>query len=240
MNGAARTPRQRQAGFTLIELLVATTLLALLMTVLFGGLRTGTRVWEANDERSDHVARVQMAHQFVRARLESQYTLRAQNRAGEQPATAFDGTSTSVLFAGLLPDHFDLGGFVSIRVGLFEDENGQHLAVEWHSYDPDSAPPDTVPETQRVRLIERVDSIELAYFPGADGETSAAWQEDWRDAAALPSLVRVRVVFPDGDRRYWPDLVVRLPANASPRDSRQPDRPSADDDEVAENEDDND
>ena len=33
-------------GFTLVELLVATTLLALLSVVLFGGLRFGARAWE--------------------------------------------------------------------------------------------------------------------------------------------------------------------------------------------------
>ena len=35
--------RARQGGFTLIELLIAVTLLALLMTMLFAGLSTGTR-----------------------------------------------------------------------------------------------------------------------------------------------------------------------------------------------------
>jgi len=33
---------------------------------------------------------------------------------------------------------------------------------------------------------------------------------------ALPQLVRLRVVFAEHDRRYWPDLIVRPMTDAPP------------------------
>jgi general secretion pathway protein J len=49
-------------------------------------------------------------------------------------------------------------------------------------------------------LLEDIDRLELAYWRGA-------WVTRW-EAAALPQLVRVRIVFPHGDPRHWPDILV--------------------------------
>ena len=34
------------------------------------------------------------------------------------------------------------------------------------------------------------------------------WQSDWSGRRALPDLIRIRIGFPAGSNRYWPDLVV--------------------------------
>ena len=41
-----------------------------------------------------------------------------------------------------------------------------------------------------------------------EGGDAADWQRVWRDRTRLPALVRLAIDFPDGDRRFWPDLVV--------------------------------
>ena len=51
-------------GFTLIELLIAITLLGLLMVMLTGGLRLGTRAWDVGETRLANTARLQATQDF--------------------------------------------------------------------------------------------------------------------------------------------------------------------------------
>lgn len=203
--------RAPDSGFTLLELLVATTLLALLLAILFGGLRTGTRVWEAGEQRGADVARLQAAQGFLRRQIGELYPLRVPGRAGELVTVAFDGATSSVTFTGLLPAHFDMGGFQSIRVGEIEDDDGRHLGVEWFPYDPDGEPPADLPEEQRTRLLEKIDTVRVSYFGRDDPTDVPVWRDEWRAREAPPLLVRLQVTLEDGDRRYWPELIVRVP-----------------------------
>jgi general secretion pathway protein J len=52
-----------------------------------------------------------------------------------------------------------------------------------------------------TELLRGVSHIELAFWrPGGD------WVGSWQ-SADLPALVRVRLRFPPGDPRRWPDIV---------------------------------
>ena len=53
-------------GFTLVELLVATSVLALLSVVLFGGMRFGARAWEAGEASIERTGEVEAAQDLLR------------------------------------------------------------------------------------------------------------------------------------------------------------------------------
>ena len=48
--------RARAAGFTLLETVIALTLLAMMLGLLFAGLRMGVRAWDAGTGRGDLTA----------------------------------------------------------------------------------------------------------------------------------------------------------------------------------------
>lgn len=60
---------RREVGFTLLELLIAITILGLLATILFGGLRFGTRVWNTGDQALERFSEVQSAYEVMRRTL---------------------------------------------------------------------------------------------------------------------------------------------------------------------------
>src|SRR5258708_4269204 len=62
----------REAGFTLIELLVGLALLALLMPLLFGGLRLGLRAWQRVDVR-EGTEQIQLVQTFLRREIGAAY-----------------------------------------------------------------------------------------------------------------------------------------------------------------------
>ena len=206
----------RSDGFTLLELLVAMTLLALLLAILFGGLRTGSRVWEAGDQRSDDLARLQAAQSFLRRQIGDLFPLHLEDGSRDAPVVAVAGDETSFSFAGLLPTHFDFTGFQTISVGVIDKSDGRHLAVEWWPFDAEDTAPATVPDERRSLLIENVESARFSYFGADEQDGAARWVDEWRDWQAPPSLVSIAVTFDGGDRRYWPTLVIRVPSTAPP------------------------
>ena len=202
--------RRNQDGFTLIEVLVAMTLLGLVLAALFGGLRTGVRVWDSQDRHSDALGRLIAAQGFLRRQIAEAAPLDYPAVGGGPPAAVFEGDANSVTFAGLMPSHFGLAGYQVIEVGLVRDgDGGRQLGVRWWPFDAqDPAPPAAVPEEQTAVLMDGVDGVTLSYFAPAVEGGPGQWADRWRDQPAPPDLVRIEVTFPPGDGRAWPALVV--------------------------------
>jgi general secretion pathway protein J len=190
-------------GFTLLELLVAMTLLALLMAALAGGLRFGGRAFEAGELRVDHLERVLVTHGFLRRQLGAAWPL-WDEEAGDGGAVLFEGEADSLRFVAFLPEH--LGGG-EMHLLVLREERGplrRDLVLDWEPLRAELAPPHT------AVLLEDVAEVRFAFRGLRELETAAPpWRERWRDMSALPELVRLSVRFPDGDRRSFPDLVIR-------------------------------
>lgn len=201
----SRTAPSAASGFTLVELLVALTLLGLLMVALFGGLRLGARAWEVSGERLDDTSRLQVIHEFLRTRLSQAYPLEITDRTNE-PRLAFRGRPDALSFVTLLPEHLG-AGLHRLTLRLVEREDRRHLALTWR---PVAASDGDGPRSGERLLLHDIAGLELGYFGAFAPRAPPAWYESWQDAPMrLPRLIRVRVMFPAGDGRSWPDLIVR-------------------------------
>jgi general secretion pathway protein J len=67
----------------------------------------------------------------------------------------------------------------------------------------------TIVGWNRTRLLTGVQEISISYFGPSPGESGARWQRFWGESPQPPLLVRVGVKFLDGDRRTWPELILR-------------------------------
>ena len=204
-----RDRRARERGFTLLELLVAITLLGLLMAALFGGLRLGARVWETGESRLDAAARIHIVQDLLRQRLAQALPLEAVLEEGEGYEPAFLGQVDGVRFATLLPDH--LGGeLVLMELVLAEagPEGTADLVLRLRRLEPDAGIEGDVPPEERV-LLERVESLELAYFGPFRQDEPPEWWEAWEGRAELPQLLLLQLRFAEDDPRRWPGLIVQ-------------------------------
>ena len=59
-------------------------------------------------------------------------------------------------------------------------------------------------------LLDNVVALEFSYYGARDRGADAEWTDRWDDKQRLPLLVRVKIVFPESDRRVWPELIVAL------------------------------
>ena len=201
------TRRARPRGFTLVELLIGLTLMTLVSIILFGGMRFGLRAWETGGERVERATRIELVQTLLRRQL-SQARL-PPNAAGES-VVAFAGQSDRVTFIAPPAKRGETDNEFVFVLGKSDANRQSHLDLAWTLVQP---PTSTDPERGRetaARLMENVTFVELAYYGAPDARRPAQWWDSWDGTQTLPTLVRLRLAFPQGDRRRWPDLIVRL------------------------------
>lgn len=204
--GRAGGRRRGQAGFTLLELLVALALIGLMAILLTGGLRFGARVWETSRDHTEAINDVAVVRGFVRERALAIRPVRAQNReAGNK--SPFSGDRHSLRFVTLMPSYVSRGGLYYVALSMGHGKEGL-----WLSWWPFGGRRDG-PGSGKRELLEGAKGMEVSYFGNPDRRRELTWLEDWPEGRALPLLISIKVSFPAGDPRIWPELIVSIPAS---------------------------
>ncbi len=195
-------------GFTLLELLVAMVLLGLLSSLLFGGLRLGSRVWAEGERHLVTLEQAQTARNALRRILS-----RAVPRRSNDPrnnALLFDGESERLDFLGLSPAESIPGALFWMRLAVDRRADGNRLILGWRAMQPNEPPPERYADDETVVLLAGFTDVEFTYFglPRGSRRRGAQWYGDWRNQVSLPDLIRVTVRFAADDPRPWADLVV--------------------------------
>ncbi len=195
-----------QKGFTLLELLIGMVLLGMILTLLFGGLRLGSRSWDSGDKRADDSTQLRAIQSFMRRELSQAYPLRWKKEADAR--LAFAGASDALRFVAPLPAQASGGGLYLLGLELENWEGGQRLIMKRALPSPAAKDFTSLEQGEKSVLADNVEKMSISYFGGATPESEPGWQGKWDDLLRLPLLVRIRVKLSDG--RDWPDLVVPL------------------------------
>jgi general secretion pathway protein J len=193
-----------------VELLIALTLVALLSVALFGGLRFGTRAWEAGNRQAEILAETDAVQGLLR-RLLAQAVLPRPAEGGALTAAAMEGASDGLRFVSVLPSHIGVGGLYVFNLTLAEGEDAGRLDLAWRLYRPDDPEPfdrGEAQDSQRRALIEGLEKAVLGYYGVRPGDHDPDWYDDWDGSAGLPELISIKMEFAENDRRSWPVLVV--------------------------------
>ena len=197
----------QQSGFTLLELLVALLVLGLLVVGLAQGVRAGLTMWGAQTRRLSETAELDAGARVLRMLLTNMTALSPGN-VGTGAATPnaaipnIEASSDKLTFVGDLPT----GLGTTRRANITLELDQERLVLRWtpHRHERTTAPE---PEPIEIELIRGVERLEFAYWGAGSPDQPAGWQ-DQSGSSQLPELIRVRLTFPKGDRRRWPDLIV--------------------------------
>ncbi|CAH2601845.1 Prepilin-type N-terminal cleavage/methylation domain-containing protein [Rhodovastum atsumiense] len=184
-------------GFTLMEVLAALVVLGLVLAGLSQGMQFGLRSWEMQARdigwRND-IEAVDRSLRLLVQRIRP---------VGEVPGHAsLEGGPQGCVLVTSLPPHPD--GLPGPVVARLQVDAAHRLVLRWVPA-PHATWLGQPPPAREAVLLEGIERVEFAYWqeqPGGGG----TWLRSWARAEA-PSLVRLRIVFPRGDARRWPDIV---------------------------------
>jgi general secretion pathway protein J len=189
----------RDAGYAIAEMLASLVILALIGAMMISGVTTGRRVWErmdASDAAAEGVAGAQL---MLRERIESIFP--ATRNDTQPPYSDFDGTADQISFLGEPRDSKRPSALERYHLALSAD--GDLVLTTVSDVSVNQATPD-----ESLVLLHGVQQFDVAYY-GPQPKGSPDWQLAWQQQAPLPQLIRIRVQFEDGDRRVWPELLIK-------------------------------
>ena len=192
------------AGFTLLEMLIAITLLGIMMTLLFGSLRTCVRSWEAGETLAAKTSRMAVIESFIRANVSNAMPL-IDDITEEDPVFSFRGTDRSIQFVSSLPASAGRGGLHLFNLDLGKEGREKALKLTLRPFYPLFDDAGEVKE--EIIILENVDEMKVAFF-GVDIELGdeERWHDKWEERDALPKLVRVDLTIEGG--APWPTIYV--------------------------------
>jgi general secretion pathway protein J len=207
--GRCRSQRQDNApGFTLIELLVGLAILGMMAAMLVAGLGTTGLMAARTRAAADALEPVAAAQMVLRGRLERLSAVPRLTSA--VPIVDIEGNERAFDFTGAPPDRDMPDALYRYRLAMTSGGDVILYSAPVLARETDE---DTPASWQAIRLAERATSLSITYFgdaPVNDGLGGGRrWLTFWTDRPQPPDLVRVRVSFAPGDRRVWPDLIVR-------------------------------
>ena len=185
-----------ESGFTLVEVLVAAMLLALIAMLSGQGLALAGKAWGSVRDHATGDDEVAVAQSLVRRMIVQSRPEMFYQDDGRLARSFAGGADTLRLVADMPP------GSARSSALEFRVENGGLAMVLAPITPAESQPLHALAFGKRFVLVSGVASARFAYW-GPDG----AWLDSWSDFQHPPLLVRLRLTFPPGDPREWPDLV---------------------------------
>ena len=201
-----RLPRQR--GFTLLEILIAVTLLALLVAMAYGTLRTAVKAMRSGEALIDRTDRLRTSQEFLRRQLSHAMPLPFERMEDTGENHVFMADGGTLRFVAPMPGHLSRGGphvqWLTLDGGVLEFDHAQ-----LNGYDPDD--PKKGNKRKPVVLLDGIREARFE-FRELDPETGelGEWDDQWEDPQRLPLLVRLDVEFEEESRQHWPDLEIPL------------------------------
>jgi general secretion pathway protein J len=193
---------RQAAGYTIAEMLVTLLIMGLIGVMMLSGVAAGRRVWEQTDSGSVAAEQLAGAQLLLRQRIERTFPVTSFETL--PPTIEFDGESSTVTFIG--PPRTAQGPSALRRYKLWLSPKGDLVlsSVSTVAADP------TVADDNLV-LISGVQALDVAYFGvySALSSDTPGWKLQWVKQVHVPELVRIHVAFEPGDRRVWPDLLIK-------------------------------
>jgi general secretion pathway protein J len=180
-----------QPGFTLLEVLVAMTLLVVLMSMLYGGLRLSVRSWEALESHTAEAVQKRTARIWFSRLLGGLQT--------EPQADTADG----------LQRFYGNGDHIRFVAELGAAAHGGLYVVDIKTQEMASA-------ANLITTLQRpiqVPQLAFGYWGSPTGKEVPHWHRRWQEnAVRYPTLVRL--ASRDGASRDWPELILPISGGA--------------------------
>ena len=201
-----RANRVRANGFTMVELLVSLGILGLTAAMLLAGLSTVRSVAERGQKQIATGESIVTAQTLIRDRIEN--IVAATRFDTLTPIVDLRGSQNILSFfapAALADQPNSVARYRLLRTapGDLVLYSVSDLSDSVNAYLPGQA------GWTPTILLTGVATLELVYFGIAPPDNQPRWRSQWIQRQQPPELIRIRLTFQPGDKRQWPDMIVR-------------------------------
>lgn len=198
--------RPRAQGFTLIEMLVALALMGLASSLVLLTVQSAGLVAKRERTVSTGLGTVIAAQRVLRRTIER---LQPISRVDSVLAIVeLRGTEEALAFIAPAPDHTAPDALRRFRLARTATGTLMLYSASLRQREIDHSGVSLVGWTA-TPLLSGVTALSIRYFGVPESGGGAVWLDEWWDRSQPPRLVRIRIDFAPGDRRLWPDLIIR-------------------------------
>ncbi len=202
----------RKHGFTLLEVLIAVSLLALLVLLAMGTLRTAVRATHSGEALIQRTDRLRTAQEFLRRQLSHALPLPFEKFEDVGENRLFVAERDALRFVAPMPGFLARGGpHVQWLVFTRGREGGLQLEfdhAQLNGYDPDNPKGDS--EREPVVLIDGIREGRFEFRSLDENGELGEWDSSWDDPQRMPLMVRLKLEFDPESRQRWPALEIPL------------------------------
>jgi len=185
------------AGFTLLELMISLTIMGLVLVLVFGAFRIGSRAWERGERDVEVRQRERVVLNLLKRQIASACAKEIQLK--DEPAFFMRGDSAAVEFVSCISALSPAtSGMVYVRYEVREAEEGEGMALWLYEKDLIRLSTDKNPDRWEAAdahlLIPRAEEMAFSYLkPATDPEGAPEWQERWapEEDPGLPLALQV-------------------------------------------------
>ena len=198
---------QGAAGFTLVEVLIATTILGIMLVLLFASMRICVRSWEAGETHMQSVSQMTVIQNFFRTHLRNALALpgKKQQADDQEQEYFFQGEEHKMQFVSLLPVSAGRSGPHLFKVD-WDAGRESILRVALQPFLPSLN--DQADQIEDVTILENIRNFQLAYWGAKEDGDQPEWHDQWLDMPELPQMVKVDIELENA--KAWPTIIVAL------------------------------
>jgi general secretion pathway protein J len=187
------------SGFTLLELMIALAIIGLLIFMLMGVLRLGSRAVTAGEKKIETLERARTSLNLLNAQIQSQNPLTRQVE-GEQK-NYFSGSRESMQFATNFSIWDGGSGYVIVAYQVEKDSQGKTILTATENKVG-------LDDKRTLTILDSFDKLYFEYFYKAPTDEEGKWIDDWTESSFVPEKIKLHLV--NGDK----DLPLIIPMRA--------------------------
>ena len=221
-----------QCGFTLLEVLIATSILSVMMLLLFGSLKVCSRSWISGEEHIKASSQMTVVQNFFRTYLEgallvedpinikpianpddnaftdeeesqSEETLFDDSEQLDQGPISFQGNENELQFISVMPASAGRSGLQIFTIWLLNKGDTQDLIVTIVPFYP--LLDDSQDIQEEISILDNVEKFAITYWGTKEYSYEPEWHLEWNEGH-LPKLVRIEIELEN--ESAWPAMIV--------------------------------
>jgi len=211
--------KNKESGFTLIEIIIVMTMLALLMTMVYGAINTSRKMSAKGIKRIDATNEVRVVQNLIRRQVSR--ILPMAFKEEDNSFVIFEGDEDHIMYVSPMPGYLGKGGPHVQLIEIVNAKGGRILQFShWLLNDSLEEEDFEDSEQEPVVLLENIRDAKFSFMKLDEEGEPEDWENEWEEPENTPLMVQLEVDMGDKALMPWPTMEVALMLDATATNRR--------------------